>query len=124
MNFYTNTQTSLFSRARLSAALFVFVIGAHGALAAVDLASDPSGASTVTQSTAQINEALSPTVNINLANAAELAEALNGIGLSRAQAIVRYREQFGPFESVDELSEVSGIGSATLEKNRRVIQIR
>lgn len=124
MKLYTNTQSSLFSRARSSVALFVFVIGAQGALAAVDTASDPSGASTVTQSAAQMNEALSSTVNINIADAAELAEALNGIGLSRAQAIVRYREQFGPFESVDELSEVSGIGSATLEKNRRIIQIR
>lgn len=60
-------------------------------------------------------------VNINEAAPAELAAALTGVGLSRAEAIVRYREQFGPFETVDELSEVSGIGAATVEKNRSSI---
>jgi competence protein ComEA len=58
------------------------------------------------------------TVNINSADAATLAEALSGVGSSRAEAIVRYREMYGPFESIEELAEVSGVGSATLERNR------
>jgi competence protein ComEA len=36
---------------------------------------------------------------------------------------VRYREQFGPFESIEELTEVRGIGAATLERNRERIRL-
>jgi len=57
-------------------------------------------------------------VNINTADAATLAERLTGVGLTRAQEIVRYRENFGDFGSVDELAEVRGIGAATVDKNR------
>ena len=73
---------------------------------------------------AELAEASAPGININTASAAELAEALSGVGGARAEAIVRYREQFGPFESIEELGEVSGIGSATIERNRAVIRIR
>lgn len=62
-------------------------------------------------------------VNINSDNALRLAEGLRGVGTSKAEAIVRYREQFGPFESVDELSEVSGIGAATVARNRDLIRL-
>ena len=54
-------------------------------------------------------------ININSASAAEL-ENLPGIGPVTAAAIVAYREEKGPFASVDALTEVSGIGEATLEK--------
>ena len=64
------------------------------------------------------------TIDINQADAAQLAEGLVGIGLSKAEAIVRYREQFGPFESVDELSEVKGIGTSTIERNRARIRLQ
>jgi competence protein ComEA len=63
------------------------------------------------------------TVNINTADAAALAAGLNGVGPSRAEEIVRYRETYGPFASVDELAEVKGIGESTLEKNRSVITL-
>ncbi len=63
------------------------------------------------------------TVNINTADARTLAVALNGIGLSRAEDIVRYREQFGPFTTVDQLAEVKGVGVATVEKNRARITL-
>ena len=56
-------------------------------------------------------------VNINRADAEAIAEALNGIGLSRAQAIVEYREKNGSFSSLEELLLVRGIGKATLAKN-------
>ncbi len=62
-------------------------------------------------------------ININTANAEELASGLTGVGGSRAEAIVRYREQFGPFESIEELAEVSGIGMATVERNREHIRL-
>jgi competence protein ComEA len=57
-------------------------------------------------------------VNINSADAETLAHNLVGVGLSRAQEIVRYREAYGPFYSVEDLMEVRGIGRSTLEKNR------
>ena len=57
-------------------------------------------------------------VNINTATAEELAEALNGVGQARAEAIVEYRESNGPFTHLDELVNVSGIGMATVDRNR------
>ena len=57
-------------------------------------------------------------VDINAATAEMLAEAIDGVGMRKAEAIVRYREQHGPFASVDDLVEVSGIGPKTLERNR------
>jgi len=62
-------------------------------------------------------------VNINTATAEEIAAALTGIGPAKAEAIVAYREKNGPFVSVDQLTEVKGIGEATLRKNRDQILI-
>jgi len=58
------------------------------------------------------------TVNINQASAAEIADALQGIGMSKAEEIVRYRESNGAFQHVDELVNVKGVGLATVDKNR------
>ena len=63
-------------------------------------------------------------VNINIASAMELAEALNGIGESRAEAIVAFREKNGPFLSADQLLQVKGIGERILDKNRDDIMIK
>ncbi|MBQ9647937.1 MAG: helix-hairpin-helix domain-containing protein [Oscillospiraceae bacterium] len=52
-------------------------------------------------------------VDVNAATAEELQQ-LMGIGPVLAQAIVDYREEHGPFESIDELLEVSGIGETKL----------
>ena len=62
-------------------------------------------------------------VNINTAGAQALAANLKGVGESRALEIIRYRESYGPFESVDELADVKGIGHSTLEMNRSVITL-
>ena len=62
-------------------------------------------------------------VNINLASSEVLAESLQGVGLAKAHRIVEYREAHGPFEHIDELAALQGIGSATLEKNRSVIRL-
>lgn len=56
-------------------------------------------------------------VNINTAGAAEL-EALPGIGPALAARIVEYRDGHGPFASVDDLTDVPGIGPAKLEALR------
>lgn len=63
-------------------------------------------------------------ININTASSEQLAEGLDGVGQVKAQAIIDYREQFGPFKAVDELLEVKGIGPALLEKNRSRIVLR
>ena len=57
------------------------------------------------------------TVNINEADAAAIANTLVGVGLSRAQAIVGYRTQYGRFYSPEELTAVKGIGQSTVERN-------
>jgi len=62
-------------------------------------------------------------VDINKADAATIAKELQGIGLSRAQAIVEYREKNGAFKSVDDLRKVKGIGAKTLEQNRANIRL-
>lgn len=60
-------------------------------------------------------------VNVNTADAATLAKSLDGIGDSKAQAIVAWRDAHGPFKSVDDLSQVKGFGPKTLERNRASI---
>ena len=62
-------------------------------------------------------------VNVNTANAEEIAESLKGIGLSKAQRIVQYREANGAFGHVDELVNVKGIGVRTVDQNRGMILI-
>ena len=57
-------------------------------------------------------------VDINTASAETLAEAIHGVGLKRARAIVLHREEHGVFESVDQLAQVRGIGTKTIERNR------
>jgi competence ComEA-like helix-hairpin-helix protein len=58
------------------------------------------------------------TVNINQASADEIATVLKGIGVKRAEAIVEYREEFGRFESMEELVAVQGIGQHILNVNK------
>ena len=57
-------------------------------------------------------------VNVNTADAATIADAMSGVGLKKAQAIVAFRSQNGSFKSLDDLAQVKGIGSKTIAKNR------
>jgi competence protein ComEA len=61
-------------------------------------------------------------ININTASQSELTQ-LPGIGPSTAAAIIQYREQHGPFNSVEEITNVSGIGGARLEQIRHLITV-
>jgi competence protein ComEA len=61
-------------------------------------------------------------VNVNTADATAL-DTLPGIGEVLASAIVQYRTENGPFGSVDELEDVSGIGPATLEDLRPFVTV-
>ncbi len=77
----------------------------------------------LTQEAAQSQARNQTNININRATEAELV-ALNGIGSSKAQAIILYREMFGGFKTVDELTKVKGIGAKTVEKNRQRLSVQ
>jgi competence protein ComEA len=64
------------------------------------------------------NWALAESVDINTADAKTIAANVKGIGLVKATAIVNYREKNGVFNSVDELTQIRGIGPKIVEKNR------
>ena len=64
------------------------------------------------------------TVNINHADAQTLASVLVGVGISRAEAIVAYREENGKFYSAEELTAVRGIGDSTIAKNNSKIVVK
>ena len=68
--------------------------------------------------TAFMNPAVAGPVNVNTADAATLAAELAGVGNKTAEAIVAYREEHGPFESLDDLKMVKGIGDKIIEKNK------
>lgn len=63
-------------------------------------------------------------VNVNTANAETLSAELQGVGLTKAQAIVDYRKKHGPFQSAADLIEVKGIGTRTVEINRGNILLK
>jgi competence protein ComEA len=103
------------NKAFLAAAAFaVFASVSFGAHAATQTQPAPAPAAVVSQAS----------VNLNTADAATLTRELKGIGATKAKAIVDYREEHGPFSSVDELLEVKGIGSATLEKIRGQLRLQ
>lgn len=56
-------------------------------------------------------------VDINQAGANELSEVLDGVGVIKAEAIIRYREAHGGFRSAEELANVKGIGMAIVDRN-------
>ncbi|WET16288.1 ComEA family DNA-binding protein [Yersinia intermedia] len=79
-------------------------------------------------STAATTAAGTPTdsasqININSATAEQLAQFLSGIGRKKAEAIVSYREQFGPFTDTEQLLEVPGIGPSFLERNNTKLKM-
>lgn len=109
-------------RHHVKAALTALLLCLAGPAAVVDKAEAPApmlsapasnGGQSVMTKTAE-----EAAVSINQATAEQLAAALSGVGLKKAEGIVRYREQNGPFTQVEQLQEVPGIGPALFEKNR------
>ena len=62
-------------------------------------------------------------ININTANADQIASAMSGIGDNKAKAIVEYRTSHGKFKTIDSLENVDGIGEKTIEKNKDNIML-
>ncbi len=104
-------RTPLYTAAR-SAALTILLLGLL-----------PAAASQAVLAQEPVAVEQSAQVNINTADAETLASGLSGVGLSRAEEIIRYRQAYGPFATVDELVEVKGIGQATLDNNRSRITL-
>lgn len=63
-------------------------------------------------------------VNVNKANAEEIADSLSGVGIKKAREIVAFREKHGPFKSTEQLEDVKGIGPKMVEKNRANIRLQ
>jgi len=61
-------------------------------------------------------------VNINTAGLMEI-EALPFLGMERSKDIIEYRDKNGPFKSLNELTNISGIGPKTLEKLKPLITL-
>ncbi|WP_299806573.1 ComEA family DNA-binding protein [uncultured Shewanella sp.] len=74
------------------------------------------------QPTSQSQATQSKLIKINSATAEELS-MLNGIGQAKATAIVEYRKTHGNFSSVEQLTEVKGIGEKLIEKNRNQLSL-
>ena len=62
-------------------------------------------------------------LNINTATEQQLMEQLKNIGPAKAAAIVEYRARHGGFTDVEQLIDVSGVGEATLESNRHLLNV-
>lgn len=62
-------------------------------------------------------------INLNTATQDELVRELNGIGQAKAKSIIEYREKYGPFISINQIMEVSGVGPAIFEKNKDKLSI-
>ncbi len=67
------------------------------------------------------NLLLAGQVNINTADVETLSSELSGIGQNKAEAIIAYREQHGPYVQIEDLAKVKGIGASTVEKNRSIL---
>ncbi|MGA0885525.1 MAG: helix-hairpin-helix domain-containing protein [Ilumatobacteraceae bacterium] len=79
----------------------------------------PSGQALVSDPFVDLGQGVGSPINVNKASAIEL-ESLPGVGPATADQIIREREANGPFSSIDDLTRVSGIGPATVEKLRDV----
>lgn len=79
--------------------------------------------SVVIASNGQENQSDGPLVNINTALETEL-ETLNGVGPSKSASIIAYREEHGPFATIEDLMNVSGIGEKSFEKLKSEITVQ
>ncbi|MHA6602576.1 helix-hairpin-helix domain-containing protein [Aerococcus urinae] len=72
--------------------------------------------------TAESSQKDSQKININTADASQLQE-ISGIGEKKASDIIQYRESKGSFQTIKEITEVSGIGDKTFEKIKEQITV-
>ncbi len=85
---------------------------------------NPALAEVKKEGVAKTNETLASIqkININQADAKTLA-TLKGIGKDRAVKIIEYREKNGPFQKIEDVMKVKGIGKKIFEKNKNVLSL-
>ncbi|MFC6298393.1 competence protein ComEA [Pseudomonas sp. CCM 7893] len=103
-----------------SSLFFAFLVGSSAMVGAAPAVTPPVPATVVVPvfSNEQVGN-----VNLNTADVETLKRDLSGVGAAKAMAIVNYRDNHGPFASVDELLQVNGIGKSLLEKNRNKLSV-
>ena len=90
-----------------------------GAILLVNASLGFANETSVTQSaqTESVERAEQQIVNLNNSTFEQLV-TLKGIGQTKAQAIIVYRQQVGGFKTIDELTKVSGIGDKIVSQNK------
>ena len=83
------------------------------------ISSDTTDSSSAAMETGEVTEK----ININTADS-ETLQKLTGIGPTYAQRIIDYRNEAGPFKTVDELLKIKGIGKKRLEKIKPFIKLK
>ncbi|UJD93591.1 competence protein ComEA [Lelliottia amnigena] len=89
----------------------------HATSSAADSATPSASEQTKAKASAKATDEEGTQVSINSASAEDLAHAMNGVGLKKAQAIIAYRDEYGPFKTIDDLKQVPGIGNSLVERN-------
>ncbi len=103
----------MFSRSQLVTALMLVIVLACAS--AAPAAAAPSAAPKAGATEAR-------PVDINTADSAAL-ESVPGIGKSLSQRILTFREKNGPFQSVDDLMKVQGVGEKSIQKLRPYLTV-
>lgn len=93
--------------------------GGFFSTSALAQAAQPADSAQVQQSVAQETNR----IRINTATAEELARELSGVGPKKAQRIVEYRTENGPFTSAEQLKDVYGIGERIFTMNSDKIEL-
>ncbi len=109
---------NILSKKTLSTIAFasLFTFASHASFAAADSVDNTSQQQVTKQQTKQ------HVINLNKSNLDELL-TLKGIGQKKAQAILSYRKQVGSFASIEELTNVKGIGTKVIDDNKSRLQI-
>lgn len=122
-----NNQTAkkpLSAYERIVLIIALICVGVLFAFKAISMQAQPDKVITYTVNNSAVStvsqESLSEKVNINTADKERLT-SLKGIGESKAEAIISYREANGPFSDITELMNVDGIGQKTFENIKDMI---
>ncbi len=102
----------------MKAAMFAVVLSFFAvSLPSQVIAQDSKSVSPVSQAQSETKK-----ININKASAQELVGSVKGIGIKRAEAIVSYRDAHGGYKSINELSQVKGLGKMFVDNHLAQLQ--
>ena len=62
-------------------------------------------------------------ININTADKETLMSVINGVGEKKAEAIIQFRDENGPFKSIDDLTKIKGIGQGMIDKHEKMLRV-